>query len=120
MADKVLINLATGMEDGERVLVAFLVATAAQQQSKEVVVWTTKDAVRLGLPGALSGVVCEGCPPLERLAEQFEQAGGEIWLCPICLNARGLEEAEKIPNAKVAGATPMWEWAGSDATVFSY
>lgn len=27
---KVLINLATGMEDGERVLVAFLVATAAQ------------------------------------------------------------------------------------------
>ena len=33
-SDKVLINLATGMEDGERVLVAFLVATAAQQQGK--------------------------------------------------------------------------------------
>jgi hypothetical protein len=29
---KVLINLATGMEDAERVLVAFLVATAAQTQ----------------------------------------------------------------------------------------
>ena len=28
--NKVLINLATGMEDAERVLVAFLVATAAQ------------------------------------------------------------------------------------------
>src|SRR5262245_27344452 len=44
MADKVLINLATGMEDKERVLVAFLVATAALTQGKEVVVWTTKDA----------------------------------------------------------------------------
>ena len=43
-----------------------------------------------------------------------------MWLCPICLGARGLDDAEKIPNAKVAGATPMWEWAGSDATVFSY
>jgi predicted peroxiredoxin len=120
MADKVLINLATGMEDGERVLVAFLVATAAQTQGKEVIVWATKDAVRLGLPGEMSGVVCKDCPPLERLAEQFANAGGELWLCPICLTARDLEEAETVANAKVAGATPMWEWAGSDATIFSY
>ena len=30
--DKVLVNLATGLEDAERVLVAFLVATAALSQ----------------------------------------------------------------------------------------
>lgn len=120
MADKVLINLATGMEDGERVLVAFLVATAAQQQGKDVKIWTTKDAVRLGLPGQMQGVVCEGCPPLERLYEQFTEAGGELWLCPICLNARGLADAEKVPNTTVVGASPMWEWVGGDTTVFSY
>ncbi len=118
--DKVLINLATGMEDGERVLVAFLVATAAQGQGKEVVVWATKDAVRLGLPGEMQGVVCKDCPPLERLAEQFAGAGGELWLCPICLSARDLGDAETIANAKVAGATPMWEWIGDGATVYSY
>lgn len=120
MADKVLVNLATGMEDGERVLVAFLVATAAVAQEKQVVVWATKDAVRLGLPGEMSGVVCKDCPPLERLLEQFVDGGGELWLCPICLSARDLGEAEKIPTAKVVGATPMWEWAGNDTTVFSY
>jgi predicted peroxiredoxin len=119
-SDKVLINLATGMEDGERVLVAFLVATAAQQQGKEVVVWATKDAVRLGLPGEMHGVVCKGCPSLDQLWEQFAEAGGELWLCPICLASRDLAEAEKVSNTKVVGATPMWEWAGSDATVFSY
>jgi len=118
-SDKVLINLATGMEDGERVLVAFLVATAAQQ-GKEVVVWATKDAVRLGLPGEMQGVVCKDCPPLERLWEQFTEAGGELWLCPICLASRDLAEAEKVSNTKVVGATPMWEWAGTGATVFSY
>ena len=118
--DKVLINLATGMEDGERVLVAFLVATAAQQQGKEVVVWATKDAVRLGLPGKLNSVVCKDCPPLEQLWEQFAEAGGELWLCPICLASRDLAEAEKVANTKVVGATPMWEWAGTGATVFSY
>jgi predicted peroxiredoxin len=120
MADKVLVNLATGMEDGERVLVAFLVATAAVAQNKEVVVWATKDAVRLGLPGTMTGVVCKDCPPLERLLEQFFDGGGELWLCPICLNARDLGDAETIAGTKVVGATPMWEWAGDDTTVFSY
>jgi predicted peroxiredoxin len=108
---EVLINLATGMEDGERVLVVFLVATAAQQQGEQV---------RLGLPGELQGVVCKGCPPLERLWEQFTEAGGELWLCPICLNARDLGESERLPHTEVVGATPMWEWAGDDTTVLSY
>lgn len=117
---KVLVNLATGMEDGERVLVALLVATAAQGQGHEVVVWTTKDAVKLGLPGTAEGVVCDGCPPLERLFAQFAEAGGELWLCPICLASRGLDDAEKVANARVAGATPVFEWAGDEATVFSY
>lgn len=120
MAGKVLVNLATGLEDAERVLVAFLVATAALGQGKEVVVWTTKDAVRLGLPGEAKGEACDGCPPLERLFEQFADGGGELWLCPICLSARGLADEEKVGNAKVVGATPMWEWAGDDTTVFSY
>ena len=120
MAEKVLVNLATGMEDAERVLVAFLVATAALEQGKSVVIWATKDAVRLALPGEAKGEACTGCPPLERLFQQFTDAGGELWLCPICLNARGLTDEEKVGNVKIAGATPMWEWAGSDSTVFSY
>jgi hypothetical protein len=36
------------------------------------------------------------------------------------VNARGLQDDEKVPNSKIAGATPMWEWAGDDTTVFSY
>ncbi|NUR77736.1 MAG: peroxiredoxin [Thermoleophilia bacterium] len=120
MAEKVLVNLATGLEDAERVTVAFLVATAALNQGKEVVVWTTKDAVRLGLPGEAEGVACNGCPPLERLFAQFEEGGGQLWLCPICVSARDLDDAEKVGNSKIVGATPLWEWAGSDTTVFSY
>jgi predicted peroxiredoxin len=120
VSGKVLVNLATGMEDPERVTVAFLVATAAVDQGKSVVIWATKDAVRLGLPGEAAGEACDGCPPLERLFQQFADGGGELWLCPICLNARGLADEEKVGNVKVAGATPMIEWAGGDTTVFSY
>jgi predicted peroxiredoxin len=38
MAGKVLVNLATGLEDAERVTVAFLVATAALEQGNDVVI----------------------------------------------------------------------------------
>jgi predicted peroxiredoxin len=118
--EKVLVNLATGLEDAERVTVAFLVATAALTQGKEVVIWATQDAVRLGLPGEAEGVACKGCPPLERLFEQFAEGGGELWLCPICVDARDLSDAEKVPIVKIVGATPMSEWVDAGTTVFSY
>jgi len=121
MADKVLVNLATGMEDGERVLIAFLVAGAALEKGREVAMFLTKDAVRLALPGHAEGVVWDGCPPLERLFAQFAEGGGELLVCPICVTARQVDADAFVPNARLAGATPMWEWLGDGAqTVFSY
>jgi predicted peroxiredoxin len=121
MANKLLVNLATGLgDDAERVTVAYLVATAALAQGKEVVIWATKDAVRLGLPGEAEGTACDGCPPLERLSQQFADGGGELWLCPICVSARGLDDEEKLPNVKIAGATPLLEWTEPGTLVFSY
>jgi predicted peroxiredoxin len=119
-AAKVVINLATGTEDPERVMIAFLVAGAALEAGKTVAFFLTKEAVRLALPGHAVGEACRGCPPLERLFEQFAENGGELLACPICLNSRGLEGAELVPNARAAGATPLWEWIGDGATVFSY
>jgi predicted peroxiredoxin len=119
--DKVLINLATGLEDAERVLVAFLVAGAVVERGKQVAMFLTKDAVRLALPGHAQGVACDGCPPLERLFDQFTQGGGELLVCPICAKARKLDEGELVAGSRLAGATPMWDWIGDDAvTVFSY
>ncbi len=117
---KVVINLTTGMEDAERVMIAFLVAGAALEQGRQVAMFLTKEAVRLALPGIAEGVACEGCPPLSRLFEQFAQGGGELLTCPICFNSKKLDEGELVPNAKLAGATPLWEWIGEGATVFSY
>jgi predicted peroxiredoxin len=122
MADneKVLINLATGLEDAERVTVAFLVATAGLNSGKQVGIWLTKEAVRLALPGYAESVACEGCPPLSQLLEEFVTGGGELLACPICFNARRLSEDGLTTNARLMGATLLWEWVGPGATVFSY
>ncbi|HEX2046078.1 MAG TPA: DsrE family protein [Gaiellaceae bacterium] len=118
--DKVVVNLATGLEDPERVTVAFLVGGAAAEQGKQVTMFLTKEAVRLALPGTAEGVACEGCPPLARLFEQYAAGGGELLVCPICFQARKLDEGALVANAKLGGATPLWQWIGEGATVFSY
>jgi predicted peroxiredoxin len=121
MAGKVVINLATGLEDAERVTVAFLVGGAAVEQGKTVTMFLTKEAVRLALPGYGNAVACEGCPPLARLTQQYADDGGELLVCPICFSARKLDDSQLAPNASLGGATPLWEWIGEEsATVFSY
>jgi predicted peroxiredoxin len=47
---KVVVNLATGMEDAERVTVALLVSTAALEKGKQVAIWLSKDADLLQRP----------------------------------------------------------------------
>lgn len=118
---KVVINLATGLEDTERVTVAFLVGAAAADQGKQVAMFLTKEAVRLAVPGFAEAVACDGCPPLSRLFDQYASGGGQLLVCPICAKARNLDESDLVANARLAGATPLWEWIGADAaTVFSY
>jgi predicted peroxiredoxin len=118
---KVVVNLATGLEDAERVTVAFLVAGAAAEQGRPVAMFLTKEAVRLAVPAFADAVACEGCPPLSRLFQQFAEHGGELLVCPICAKARRLDEGALVGNARLAGATPLWEWIGDEpATVFSY
>jgi predicted peroxiredoxin len=123
MADherKVVVNLATGLEDPERVTVAFLVGGAAANEGRDVAMFLTKEAVRLSLPGTAEAVACDGCPPLARLFAQYAEAGGQLLVCPICFQSRKLDDGELVGNARLAGATPLWEWIGDGATVFSY
>jgi predicted peroxiredoxin len=117
---KVVVNLATGLEDPERVTVGFLVGGAAAKQGKDVVMFLTKDAVRLALGGTAEGVACDGCPPLERLFADYASDGGKLLVCPICFDARKLDSEQLVDNAQIGGATPLWEWIGDGATVFSY
>jgi predicted peroxiredoxin len=118
---RVVINLATGLEDAERVTVAFLVGGAAAERGRPVTMFLTKEAVRLALPGGAEATACEGCPPLSRLFSQYAENGGRLLVCPICFTARKLDEAALVANAELGGATPLWEWIGDEApAVFSY
>jgi predicted peroxiredoxin len=121
MPGKAVISLTTGLEDSEKVTVAFLVAVGAAEQERPTVMFLTKEAVRLALDGVTVGVACEGCPPLPDLMKRFDAAGGRYFVCPVCFDAKRLDKGALVANAEVAGTIPLWQWIGDEgATTFSY
>jgi len=121
MASKAVISLATGLEDPEKVTVAFLVAVGAAESGRPTLMFLAKEAVRLATEGTATGVACEGCPPLVELVKRYEAAGGRYYVCPICFNAKKLSQASLIGGAELQGTVPMWAWIGDEAaTTFSY
>ena len=121
MSNKAVVSLTTGLEDSEKVTVAFLVAVGAAESGRPTLMFLTKEAVRLALPGYGHAVACDGCPPLQSLLERYETAGGRLLVCPICFDARGLDKGVLVPNAELGGTVPMWEWIGDEAaTTFSF
>ena len=121
MAGKAVISLSTGLEDTEKVTVAFLVAVGAAEAGRPTLMFLTKEAVRLVLDGVAVGVACDGCPPLPELMKRYEAAGGIYYVCPICFNAKKLDETALIAAAELQGTGPMWNWIGDEAaTTFSY
>ena len=121
MSNKAVVSLTTGLEDAEKVTVAFLVAVGAAESGRPTLMFLTKEAVRLAIPGFGQAVACDGCPPLTSLMERYEKAGGTYLVCPICFDARKLDKGDLIGNAAMGGTVPMWEWIGDEAaTTFSY
>jgi len=57
---------------------------------------------------------------IKRTYAQVSQEPDTDFICPICFSSKKLDEAELVSNARLAGATPLWEWIGDGATVFSY
>ena len=109
-----VVNLTTGLEDAEKVTVAFLVAVAGRRAGRHVDVpdqggGPPRRSRRRG------GVACEGCPPLPGCSS-LHRRRWPVLVCPICFNARQLDQGELVANATLAGATPMLDWMGDDDT----
>ncbi len=121
MAGKAVISLSTGLEDSEKVTVALLVAVGAAESGRPTLMFLTKEAVRLAVEGTAIGVACDGCPPVPDLMKRYEAAGGRYYVCPVCFNAKKLDDGRLITGAEIQGTVPLWNWIGDDAaTTFSY
>lgn len=117
---KAAISLTTGLEDAEKVTVAFLVALGAAEAGRPTMMFLAKEAVRLAVSGVAVATACENCPSLQDLVERYQKAGGRYLVCPLCVNAKKLEPSTFIAGADMGGTVQLWEWIGDGATTFSY
>jgi predicted peroxiredoxin len=117
---KAAISLATGLEDAERVTVAFLMAVGAAEQGRPTMMFLSKEAVRLAVPGVAVATACDGCPPLADLMDRYESAGGRYLVCPICVTAKKIDGSTLVAGAELGGTVPLWQWIGDGATTFSF
>lgn len=118
---KAVVSLTTGLEDSEKVTVAFLVAVGAAESGRPALMFLAKEAVRLAVRGVATATACTGCPTLESLMDRYVAAGGTYLVCPICVDAKQLADQALIDGAVKGGTVQMWEWIGDEgATTFSY
>jgi predicted peroxiredoxin len=118
--DRVIVGCTHGDEDPDRVIVSYLTAVAALEQGKQVVFWLTVEGVRLAIRGYAERIRTEMDPPVKRMHEQFIEKGGRFFVCPVCFEERGLDEAQLVESAEIKGATPLMEFAGDGAMTFTY
>ena len=119
-AGKVVVNLAAGPEEPDKVNAAFLLATSALEQSRPTIMFLTGAAVRFALEEHPGPIQLPGAPRLARLIERFRLDGGEFYVCTMSIKARGLNKNALSSNARLVEPADLWRWIDAGAIAFSY
>jgi predicted peroxiredoxin len=119
MAERVMVMLTRGPEDGDRATVGLVMANAALSLDKTVVVLLSLEAVRLGEPRVIQEIEEPGFQPFHDLWETFLEGGGEIWGCTPCIKKRGLE-GHLDTRIKLVGAVAAMEFVTDNGVSVSF
>lgn len=115
---KFLVNCQYGTDNLERATIAFILASSASKTS-ETAVFISSNATELCVRGALDGLVAEGYEPIADLVAQYQANGGQLWVCPICVKAKGLSPEDLLPGVEIAGAPRTLDYIASGARLLA-
>jgi uncharacterized protein len=116
MTDRFCVNLSSGPESLDKATVAFVVANAALASGKQVMVFLTVEAVRLGFEGGADGLQANGFAPLAELIATFGGGGGAILVCTPCAKVRGLDTNPLAAGGVLGGGAGLVEFMTSGDT----
>ncbi len=110
-----VIKLATGVIDAERVAQAFSVASTALAAGIDVSFWLAGDASWLALPGKAEEFSLPHSAPLhELLATLINNA--TVTLCTQCAIRRNINDGDQIPGIRIAGSATFVEEITNEST----
>jgi predicted peroxiredoxin len=105
---RLVIKLATGIGDAERVAQAFSVASTALAAGIEVSLWLAGEAAWLSLPGKAEEFSLPHAAPLPDLLTTLIK-NGTVTLCSQCAVRRNIRDGDQIPGIRIAGSTSFVE-----------
>jgi predicted peroxiredoxin len=105
--------------DPDRVAMPLVLASNALAAGGDVLVWLTLEGVQLAKEGAAVGLIPTSFPPVADLLKSFNEAGGQIGVCPPCAKTHGVTQEHLLPNAQfMGGAALIGEAEGRQALSF--
>lgn len=116
MTDRFCVNLSSGPENVDKATVGFVVANAALASGKDVLVFLTVEAVRLGFLGGAEGLQANGFPPLADLIATLGSGGAKVLVCTPCAKARGLDAQPLVAGGVLGGGAGLVEFMTSGET----
>ncbi|HLX61949.1 MAG TPA: DsrE family protein [Planctomycetota bacterium] len=120
MAGKFCVILGVAKDNTDKCTVGFVVANAAAASDKETMVFLTLEGTRVCQKGYADDVHEIGFAPLKELIENFQKAGGKIWVCSPCFKKRDLNEANLLPGATMVGGAKLIEFLSDGAASVSF
>jgi predicted peroxiredoxin len=110
-----IIKLATGVIDAERVAQAFSVASTALAAGVDVSFWLAGDAAWLSLPGKAEEFSLPHSAPLHEMLAALI-ANASVTLCTQCAVRRNIKDGDQIPGIRIAGSATFVEEITKEAT----
>ena len=110
-----VIKLATGVEDAERVAQAFSVASTALAADVNVSLWLAGEASWLAIPGRAEQFALAHSAPLHELLGLLID-GAKVTLCTQCAVRRNIKDGDQIPGIRIAGSATFVEEITNEST----
>src|SRR5688500_9010621 len=118
---KAVVSLATGLEDPDKVTVAFLVAVGAAEQGRPTLMFLTKEAVRLAVHGVAVEWPTWAVRPCSAWSTGTPRRVAGSWSVRSVSTPDNWTRAPLLGSAEIGGTVPMWQWIGDEpAVTFSY
>ena len=110
-----VVKLASGLEDPERVAQAFSVAATALASGINVSFWLAGEAAWFALPGKAEEFSLPHAPNIQELLTTLISAG-TVTLCTQCAIRRNINEGDQIVGIRIAGTATFVEEITREAT----
>jgi len=110
-----VVKLASGLEDPERVAQAFSVAATALASGINVSFWLAGEAAWFALPGKAEEFSLPHAPDIKELLTTLI-SDGTVTLCTQCAVRRNINEGDQIVGIRIAGTATFVEEITREAT----